>query len=268
MLRGLLAFLMLLATASAWAQAPELDRARRHFEAGSQAFQRGDYPRAEIEFRGAYAITKDPLLYYNIGQSQHRRGHLEAAIKSYRSYLAGVPDAEDRAEVEGLIRGIEKELTAPKPVPTPGPVATPGEKPTRPTPAPSDDGRRARRQSAWILGATSVVALGLGAVFSVKSKQRADDANRQIDLRDPTYGRPMQYTNQQSFFEANRDLAAKWGGLAIGLYAVAAVGAGITTYLFVSSRTPKADREPRDAKLRIMPLLDPHNAGVVAGLEF
>jgi len=63
MRRCLLALLVLLAAASAWAQAPDLERARRHFEAGSQAFQRGDYPRAELEFRGAYAITKDPLLF-------------------------------------------------------------------------------------------------------------------------------------------------------------------------------------------------------------
>ena len=149
MRRGFLVFLVLLASSSAWAQAPDLERARRHFEAGSQAFQRGDYPRAELEFRGAYAITKDPLLYYNIGQSQQRRGHHEAAIKSYRAYLAGVPDADDRAEVEGIIRNIEKEMTAPKAGGEGGGVVTGPTKGPKPR---SEDDTSARRQSAWIVG--------------------------------------------------------------------------------------------------------------------
>jgi len=267
MRRGFLAFLVLLATASAWAQAPDLDRARKHFEAGSQAFQRGDYPAAELEFRGAYAITKDPLLFYNIGQAQQRRGHLEAAIKSYRAYLAGVPDAEDRAEVEGIIRNLEKEPTEPKTGPTPGTVTGPGGKPPGTPPPPRSDDGRTRRMSAWIVGGTSVVALALGVVFSVKSFQKAEDANYEINLRQPN-GRPYPYSNQQPFFEDNKRLAQTWGGLAIGLYAVGAVGLGIATYLFLSSRGMKATGEKKTARLQLAPVLDPHNAGVLAGVEF
>ena len=155
------AFLVLLVTSSAWAQAPDLERARRHFEAGSQALQKGDYPRAELEFRAAYAVTKDPLLFYNIGQSQQRRGHLEEAVKSYKAYLAGVPNADDRAEVESIIRTIEQEITVPKPGGGAGPVIVPGEKPKPATPRGEDDGR-ARRQSAWIVGSVSVAMLAVG----------------------------------------------------------------------------------------------------------
>jgi tetratricopeptide (TPR) repeat protein len=267
MRRGFLALLILLASASAWAQAPDLDRARRHFEAGSQAFQRGDYPRAELEFRGAYAITKDPLLFYNIGQSQQRRGHQEAAIKSYRSYLAGVPDADDRAEVEGIIRSIEKEMTAPKPGGGGGVVTGPGEKPPRGPTSRSEDDSRARRQSAWIVGSVSVAMLAVGAAMSGLSWKRAVDANKMINRRD-AFGQPVPFVDVQTAFNAKKSDAATFGGVAIGMYAAAAVGIGISTYLFISSRSGKASKEKREARLRLVPVLDYHNAGLVAGMEF
>jgi hypothetical protein len=266
MRRGFLALLVLLASASAWAQAPDLDRARRHFEAGSQAFQRGDYPRAELEFRGAYAITKDPLLFYNIGQSQQRRGHLEAAIKSYRSYLAGVPDAEDRKEVEGIISSIEKELTAPK-AGGGGTVTGPGDKPVRGPGTRSEDDSRARRQSAWIVGSVSVAMLAVGGAMSGLSWKRAVDANKLINRRDAS-GQPVSFADVQTDFNAKKSDAATFGGVAIGMYAAAVVGLGITTYLFISSRSGKVSKEKREARLRLVPLLDPRNAGLVAGMEF
>jgi tetratricopeptide (TPR) repeat protein len=265
MLRGFLVFLTLLAAASAWAQAPDLDRARRHFEAGSQAFQRGDYPRAELEFRGAYAITKDPLLFYNIGQAQQRRGHLEAAIKSYRSYLAGVPDAEDRKEVEGIIAAIEKEMTAPK-AGGGGTVTGPGDRPVRPPVSRADNDVRARRQSAWIVGSVSVAMLAVGGAMSGLSWKRAVDANKLINRRDAS-GQPVLFADVQTDFNAKKSDAATFGGVAIGMYAAAVVGLGISTYLFISSRG-KVSKEKREARLRLVPLLDPRNAGLVAGMEF
>jgi tetratricopeptide (TPR) repeat protein len=266
MRHGFLAFLVLLLSASAWAQAPDLDRARRHFEAGSKAFQTGDYPRAELEFRGAYAITKDPLLFYNIGQSQQRRGHLEEAIKSYRAYLAGVPDADDRAEVEGLIRAAEKELAAPK-AGGGGTVTGPVEKPTSaPTPR-SDDDNRTRRRAAWIVGSVSMAMLAVGASMSGLSWKKAVDANKMINRRDVS-GQPVPFVDVQGAFNSRKSDAATFGGVAIGMYAAAAVGAGITTYLFITSRSGKASKEKREARLRLVPVLDPRNAGLVAGMEF
>ena len=258
------AFLLLLVTSSAWAQAPDMERARARFEAGSQALQKGDYPRAELEFRAAYAITKDPLLFYNIGQSQQRRGHLEDAIKSYRAYLAGVPNADDRAEVESIIRAIEQEITALRPGGG-GPVAVPVEKPRPPTPRGEDDGR-ARRQSAWIVGSVSVAMLAAGAAMSVLSWKKAADANKLIDRRGAS-GLPVPFADVQTEFNARKSDAATFGGVAIGMYAAAVVGLGITTYLFVSSRG-KPSKEKREARLRLVPLLDPRNAGLVAGMEF
>jgi hypothetical protein len=265
MRRGFLVFLVLLASTSAWAQAPDLDRARRHFEAGSQAFQKGDYPRAELEFRGAYAITKDPLLFYNIGQSQQRRGHLEAAIKSYRSYLAGVPDADDRAEVENIIRNIEKEMTAPK-AGGGGVVVTGPETPGKPPTPRSVDDARARRQSAWIVGTVSVAMLAVGAAMSGLSWKKAVDANKLVDRRDAA-GQPVLFADLKDQYDARKRDAATFGGVAIGMYAAAVVGLGISTYLFISSRG-KTTKEKREARLRLTPLLDPHNAGLIAGMEF
>ena len=267
MRRGFVALLVLLATASAWAQAPNLERARRHFDAGAQALQKGDYPRAELEFRGAYAITKDPLLFYNIGQAQQRRGHLEAAVKSYRAYLAGVPAADDRAEVQAVIRTLEQELAAPRPGATPvTPTGPRDQSPVAPPPR-RDDDSRARRQSAWIVAAVSLAAVGAGVAMSVMSSSRAGAANKLIRQRDAN-GQPVVFDDVRDEFNARRSDAATFGGVALGMFAAAAVAAGIATYLFISSGARQPAKEKREARLRLVPVLDPRHAGLVAGMEF
>jgi tetratricopeptide (TPR) repeat protein len=291
MRRGFLACLLLLVTASAWAQ--DMDRARRRFEAGSQAFDKRDYAKAELEFRAAYAITKDAVLWYNIGQSQQGRGHLEAAIKSYRAYLAGVPNAEDRAEVEGIIRSIQKRLApkaepprppvtplpvtpppvapppvAPPPVTTPPVTAAPTSPVETPTSAPATGEGRGRRQAAWITAGASAALLVVGVAMVAVAAGKVADANRLIDQRDPVTGQPVPFAGVQGQFDAAKSGALGYGGVALGMFAAAAVGAGVAVYLFVSSRPKSLGRERSQARLRLLPALDHRNAGLVAGMEF
>jgi len=266
----LLAFVVLLTAGRAFGQAPDLDRARRHFEAGSQAYAQRDYPRAEMEFRVAYAITKDPLLYYNIAQAQQHRGHIDEAIKSYKQYLAGVPDAEDRADVERTIRNLETRGTAPpppvtKPEPRSAPPPTkPKPEPEPPTP-PSGGETGGRRTGAWVSAGVSVALLAIGVAMSGISSAKANEADSLIERRLPS-GRPLRYTDIAAPFNGYKDDAKMYGGVAIGMYIAAAVGAGLTTYLFLTS-TPST-KERSEARLRLMPELSPRSAGLVAGMEF
>jgi tetratricopeptide (TPR) repeat protein len=260
----LLVLVVSLTAVSASAQGPDLDRARRHFEAGSQAFAKGEFPRAELEFRAALAITKDPLLYYNVGQAQQRRGHLEAAITSYRAYLAGVPEAEDRADVEKLIRKLEARLSGPAVPPQVTPRVAPTAQPASAPASQPEDGH-GRRQSAWISGGASVALLTVGIVMSGLSGSRSASANALINGRD-NIGQPIRFADIAERYNGYRDDASKFGGVAIGLYAAAAAGAALTAYLYLTAKP--ATKEKPQARLRFLPEISPRTAGLVAGMEF
>ncbi len=129
-----------------------------------------------------------------------------------------------------------------------------------------DDAGRARRQSGWILVSVAVAMLAVGGPMSGLSWKKAADANKLIDQRD-ALGRPIPFAEVQTEFNGLKGDAKTYGGVAIGMYAAGAVCLGIATYLFVSSRG-KPHTEQREARLRLVPVLDPHNAGLVAGMEF
>ncbi|MGE0784139.1 MAG: tol-pal system YbgF family protein [Sandaracinaceae bacterium] len=98
-----------IATSVAAAQ-PPMDEARRHFEAGVGAYERGDYEVALEEFRTAHRMTGSPDILYNIAQCADRLRRDDVALESYRAYLAQRPRASDRAQVEARIEVIERAL--------------------------------------------------------------------------------------------------------------------------------------------------------------
>ena len=103
----------LLSTANALAQ--DLGAAGRHFTAGKEAFDRGQWSRAADEFESAYQITRDPVLLFNVGESYDRAGNGRAAVRSFRLYLERAPTASDRPAVEKRIAELETKyaLTTP-----------------------------------------------------------------------------------------------------------------------------------------------------------
>jgi hypothetical protein len=102
----LLSLALVLATAST-ARAQDFEAAGKHFSAAQDAFGKKHYKAAAGEFEAAYAISKDPVLYFNIGESWEKAGDGPKAIAGYRSYLASQSDAQDKGEVEHRIRAIE-----------------------------------------------------------------------------------------------------------------------------------------------------------------
>lgn len=95
------------APGTAAAQADSEDRARALFEAGRVAVQEGDYEAAYRYFTDAYTSSQRPVLLFNIASAAERIERQDEAVARYREYLAQVPDAENRAYVEGRIRALE-----------------------------------------------------------------------------------------------------------------------------------------------------------------
>jgi hypothetical protein len=89
----------------------EADRkARELFKQGRAAYEDGRYRDAWDYFRQAYLLSKRPELLYNVGQSADRLRMDREALEAFKLYLAKLPDAENRREVENRVRALEERL--------------------------------------------------------------------------------------------------------------------------------------------------------------
>src|SRR5204863_8107463 len=82
-------------------------RAMAHFRLGNRFYQVSDYRAALSEFKQAFLLKEDPVLLFNIAQCHRQLGESKEALTFYRRYLAGVPEASNRQQVERLIADLE-----------------------------------------------------------------------------------------------------------------------------------------------------------------
>jgi tetratricopeptide (TPR) repeat protein len=91
----------------------ESDRkARALFKQGAEAYEDGRYRDAWDYFRQAYLLSKRPELLYNVGQAADRLRMDREALEAFKLYLARLPEAENRREVENRVRALEERLGA------------------------------------------------------------------------------------------------------------------------------------------------------------
>lgn len=111
---GLLAALVS-SPATLAAQAPGVDarideEARLLFNAATSALNDGRFSVALERFREAYELSHRPVLLYNIGLTADRMRLDDEALAAFEEYLARVPDAENRREVEGRVAALRAAL--------------------------------------------------------------------------------------------------------------------------------------------------------------
>ncbi len=96
------AVLMLLATATAYAQAPaatggDVDIAKAHFNTGQAYYEHGRFEDAAREFEEAYRLSQKAPLLYNVGKSYDGNNDFAHALDAYQRFLAAAPpDNPDR----------------------------------------------------------------------------------------------------------------------------------------------------------------------------
>jgi tetratricopeptide (TPR) repeat protein len=102
---------------------PDTEIARRHFQAGSDFYEKGRYEEALTEFKAARAVRKAPQLDYNIARCLDRMERFREAVDYYRQFqAANGPDSE----VDARIKVLEERLGTTSPPPeTPQPVIAP-----------------------------------------------------------------------------------------------------------------------------------------------
>jgi tetratricopeptide (TPR) repeat protein len=114
------------------------EEARGLFAAGRAAFADGRYEDARSHFQRSYELSGRPQLLYNLGQAEDRLRHDEAALAWLERYLAEVPDAANRVEVQARIEALRAAVARTR-VPTEEREAsaesTPGAAPAEPGPS-------------------------------------------------------------------------------------------------------------------------------------
>ena len=86
-----------------------------HRALGHRLYRLGRYEEAVAAFRRAYEVKADARLLFDIAECYREVGAVDQALFYYDRYLAGWPDAFDRAEVEEKVAELEAMRGSPAP---------------------------------------------------------------------------------------------------------------------------------------------------------
>jgi tetratricopeptide (TPR) repeat protein len=111
MLSRLLLALALSSMVAVANEAPVSPEAKRHVDAGIEAYNGAHYDVAVKEFELAYRLSNRPALLFNIARAEAKQGHEEAAIAFLRRYLEERPNAPDAPAVLAEIEAYQKTLS-------------------------------------------------------------------------------------------------------------------------------------------------------------
>jgi len=222
----------------------------------TELFRLKQFERAAQLFMQAYAKSHKPALVFNAARAYQEDGKFGDAAGLFRLYLTISTDAEGIADAKARLQECESKAAAPVAAPAPAvPVpapATPVQAPAAPAPDPPvavapptpapvavtkgpATSRDPSRTWAWVAtGAAAVVAVGGASMMGIG----ASDAKAANADRYPGLDGPAQYEER---FEAAQ---GKWN-IGAGLTAVAVVGAGVATWLWL--RPPAVDLAAADA---------------------
>ena len=84
------------------AEAP-VERAKALFAKGNEHYNLGEFVQALDMYRRAYRAKPLAAFLFNIAQCHRKLGQHADAVTMYQSFLAGVPNAENKVLVESLI---------------------------------------------------------------------------------------------------------------------------------------------------------------------
>jgi tetratricopeptide (TPR) repeat protein len=224
----------------------EKSQARALYDEGLRHYNVAEYTDAIAAFKGAYLISGDPKLLFNVGQSYRLSGDCEQALRFYKNFERAAPSATNLAEVDAAISKCEAAPAAPvaappperpvvveRPAPAPPPVAPPAgfpaASPREGVPAApvgvsqgaaGTDSGYGKRVAGVTLAALGVAAAGTGVVLGLSGRSQL----RQLHAREGEWG-PEEKRN-----EANAQRMETAGQIAIGVGATSLV-AGVVVYL-------------------------------------
>ena len=201
-----------------WASPDE--QARALFAEGEAAYGQGQFEHALDLFQRAYELSGRAELLYNVGISATNAGQDAVALQALEGYLAALPDAGNRALVEGRLDSLRRRIAEHE-------AATRAVEADRAR-AEADRAAEARRRRegaegtrtlGWALTITGgVLAIAGGVLLGVgfadiASVDGAQDGTPWVDVRDAAARAPI-FTG------------SGWAGLGVGV-ALAGIGLGV-----------------------------------------
>lgn len=272
----------------AWAQ-PDYKAAAEHYKAAEAAMAAGDFGAAALEYGVAYDITRDPILFYKIGQANDKAGKCPVALTYYNRYLKeGSPSDEYKRLTQERIVACTPGGAAPPDgggVPPPDGGGTPdgggapdgGGSPDgggAPTDGIPDGGALAggptfidqptswKRTGAWVATGLTVGLAAAGVVLAMSAEGSEEDLQSLIDFRNG--GRPVRYEEVRAQYESLEADGERFDTLATAAFIGAGVTAVVATTLFVMDRG--GGEKPTATTLA--PTVNRHGGGLAVSWEF
>jgi tetratricopeptide (TPR) repeat protein len=100
------------ARASAASESVDRAEGRRRFEIGEQHYRHGEYQAALENYEVGYRLTRLPGFLINMAHCYLLSGEARKARATYRKYLVVEPASQHKAEVEEIIRALDKVVAA------------------------------------------------------------------------------------------------------------------------------------------------------------
>jgi tetratricopeptide (TPR) repeat protein len=136
---------------------------RRRFEQAEQHFRKGEYQTALELYEAGYRLTRLPGFLINIAHCYRLAGDLRKARATYRKFLLVEPTSPHKAEIEEIIRGLDRALAR------------------EPDPAAAPEPRKPRVPSPrwWLWSALAASVVGTAVASTAANSALADDDKRQ-----------------------------------------------------------------------------------------
>jgi tetratricopeptide (TPR) repeat protein len=176
---------------------PDREIARRHYERGRAAYERGDYQSAVDEFEAARRVMPRPALDFDVGRAYDRLERIDEAITAYERCLAAEPNSPSASELSQRVLVLRARRHANE----------------RPSP------RRWLAPGLVLGAAVAVATVGAGLLGSVKPDYD------QLVMECPGFCPPNRYEGLQARADAGYAMLAVAGAIAVvdlALWGVAA----------------------------------------------
>lgn len=204
--------------------------ARELSNQGLRQYQQADYDGAIESFLGAFALSSNAGLLFNVAQAYRLQRDCQHAGEYYRRYLDAVPETAMKptverrlAEMDACTQTSQATLAA-----SPPPTTADADISARPSSSQTAPAARALwRQPAVVAAAASALALGAtGVVFALRSRSAEQDLSQRY-----AGGGTWDDAAQQRLEAGKRDQM-----LSIASFAAAGTSAVIATWLGIRSQ--------------------------------
>ncbi len=274
----------------AWAGDPKPDfvAAKKHYSAAESAAKAQDWSTAAKEYGVAYEITRDPVLFFKLGNAYQLSGDCTRAVEYYERYIAEAkPSEEYKVDAKSRITkcnaassgGTENSDLAPATTDAGGSAAVPGLEENQNSgvdlvgtdsesvgqPTFIDDEPTWQETAAWTSIGVSVAFLSASAILGLSANSREEDIDNLISFRDGD-GNPAEFDpNIQQRYDKLVDEGEQLNTLSLVALGLAGVSAASAIVFFVLD----SSSSPEDDGLRsITPTITSESVGVAADWRF